>query len=77
VKRLPQAASWYRKSMDSPLSNPAYEWRVRAALLAGAWPLVRRSIEQMPERLSDDTSWIYSRGRARKESGDTLTANKE
>ncbi|CAJ7043498.1 lytic murein transglycosylase [Burkholderia pseudomallei] len=77
VKRLPQAASWYRKSMDAPLSNPAYEWRVRAALLAGDWPMVRRSIEQMPERLRDDTAWIYWRGRALKESGDTLKANQE
>ncbi|KVE33306.1 lytic transglycosylase domain-containing protein [Burkholderia sp. TSV86] len=77
LKRMPQAVVWYRQSMNARLSNAAYEWRTRAALLAGDWPMVRWSIEQMPASLRDDTTWIYWRARALKASGDTLKANQE
>ncbi|CAH2920467.1 MAG: Soluble lytic murein transglycosylase (EC [uncultured Paraburkholderia sp.] len=48
---MPSATDWYRLSANAPLSNPAYEWRTRTALLAGDWNMVRWSIEQMPAAL--------------------------
>ena len=68
------ASVWYAKSANAPLSNPGYEWRTRAALLAGNWPMVRWSIEQMPPSLRNDPAWIYWHARALKQSGDTLQA---
>ncbi|MDI9690819.1 hypothetical protein QM326_40370, partial [Burkholderia cenocepacia] len=69
IKRSPMASVWYAKSANAPLSNPGYEWRTRAALLAGNWPMVRWSIEQMPPSLRNDPAWIYWHARALKQSG--------
>lgn len=77
IKRSALASDWYAKSANAPLSNPGYEWRTRAALLAGNWPMVRWSIEQMPPSLRSDPAWIYWHARALKQSGDTLQANQE
>jgi soluble lytic murein transglycosylase len=76
-KRMPSAVDWYRLSVNAPLSNPAYEWRTRMALLAGDWTMVRWSIEQMPPALRNQPSWIYWHGRALKQAGDTATAAQE
>jgi soluble lytic murein transglycosylase len=77
VKRMPGAVDWYRLSVNAPLSNPAYEWRTRSALLAGDWIMVRWSIEQMPPTLRNQPAWIYWHARALKQAGDTATANQE
>jgi len=74
---MPSAVDWYRLSANAPLSNPGYEWRTRTALLAGDWNMVRWSIEQMPESLRKQPSWLYWHARALKEAGDTTTANQE
>ncbi len=76
-KRMPAALDWYRLSANAPLSNPAYEWRTRAALLGGDWTMVRWSIEQMPAALRAQPSWVYWHARASKEGGDTALANQE
>jgi soluble lytic murein transglycosylase len=76
-KRMPSAVDWYRLSVNAQLSNPAYEWRTRMALLAGDWTMVRWSIEQMPPTLRNQPSWIYWHGRALKQAGDTATAAQE
>ncbi|WP_323119586.1 lytic transglycosylase domain-containing protein [Burkholderia alba] len=77
IKRMPQAALLFQKSKGALLSNPAYEWRTRAALLAGDWPMVRWSIEQMPDALRGQPTWVYWHARALKQGGDTLQANQE
>jgi soluble lytic murein transglycosylase len=77
TKRMPSAVDWYRLSVNAPLSNPAYEWRTRSALLAGDWTMVRWSIEQMPPTLRNQPAWIYWHARALKQAGDTATANQE
>ncbi len=76
-KRLPAALDWYRLSANAPLSNPAYEWRTRAALLGGDWTMVRWSIEQMPAALRAQPSWVYWHARALKQAGETGLANQE
>jgi soluble lytic murein transglycosylase len=77
VKRMPGAADWYRLSANATLSNPAFEWRTRSALLAGDWTMVRWSIEQMPPALRNQPAWIYWHGRALKQAGDVATAAQE
>ena len=77
AKRMPGAVDWYRLSVNAPLSNPAYEWRTRSALLAGDWTMVRWSIEQMPPNLRNQPAWVYWHARALKQAGDTATAAQE
>ncbi|CAG4904153.1 lytic transglycosylase domain-containing protein [Paraburkholderia saeva] len=77
AKQMPAAVDWYRLSANAPLSNPAYEWRTRMALLAGDWTMVRWSIEQMSPTLRTQPSWVYWHARAVKQNGDTVTANQE
>jgi soluble lytic murein transglycosylase len=77
LKQMPSAVDWYRLSANAPLSNPAYEWRTRSALLAGDWTMVRWSIEQMPATLRSQPAWIYWDARALKQNGDTVGANQE
>ncbi|TDG07971.1 lytic transglycosylase domain-containing protein [Paraburkholderia guartelaensis] len=77
LKRLPASLGWYRLSANAPLSNPAYEWRTRAALLGGDWTMVRWSIEQMPAALRAQPSWVYWHARALKQAGETGAANQE
>ncbi|MPW18530.1 transglycosylase SLT domain-containing protein [Paraburkholderia sp. CNPSo 3157] len=77
AKQMPGAVDWYRLSANAPLSNPAYEWRTRVALLAGDWTMVRWSIEQMPPSLRSQPAWVYWHARALKQAGDVTTANQE
>ena len=77
LKRLPAALDWYRLSANARLSNPAYEWRTRAALLGGDWTMVRWSIEQMPPALRAKPTWIYWHARALRQAGETAQANEE
>lgn len=77
IKRMPAASDWFRLSANAQLSNPAYEWRTRSALLAGDWNMVRWSIEQMPPTLRAQPAWVYWHGRALKQAGDAATANQE
>jgi soluble lytic murein transglycosylase len=78
TKQMGTAVDWYRLSANAPLlSNPAYEWRTRSALLAGDWTMVRWSIEQMPASLRSQPSWVYWHARALKQAGDTAEANQE
>ncbi|MDR5803720.1 transglycosylase SLT domain-containing protein [Caballeronia sp. LZ001] len=77
IKRMPAASDWYRLSANAQLSNPAYEWRTRSALLAGDWNMVRWSIDQMPPSLRSQPAWTYWHGRAVKQAGDAATANQE
>lgn len=75
ARRVPGAADWFRLSANAPLSYPAYEWRVRSALLAGDWTMVRWSIEQMPSALRARPAWIYWYGRALKQADEAAAAN--
>jgi soluble lytic murein transglycosylase len=77
AKQMPGAVDWYRLSANAPLSNPAYEWRTRVALVAGDWTMVRWSIEQMPPSLRSQPSWVYWHARALKAAGEVVTANQE
>ncbi|MET0961903.1 MAG: transglycosylase SLT domain-containing protein [Noviherbaspirillum sp.] len=68
-KLQPDAVTYWKKTAAARLSLDGYQWRVRSALRAGDWALVRSGIEAMPASLKDDSAWIYWLGRAYKAQG--------
>lgn len=68
-KLQPDAVEYWKKTLPAPLSLDGYQWRVRSALRAGDWALVKSSIEAMPASLKDDSAWVYWLGRANKAQG--------
>ena len=77
IRQMPSAADWYRLSANAPLSNPAYEWRVRSALVAGDWTMVRWAVEQMPPALRSRPAWVYWHARALAQAGEAQAAEQE
>ena len=67
----PEAIGYWRKAGNAPLSIEGYEWKVRAALRAGDWSMVRDAIGAMPRSVRADPAWIYWLGRAQAEEGRT------
>jgi soluble lytic murein transglycosylase len=63
----PEAYDYWSKTPGAVLSTEGYQWRVRSALRAGDWKLVRSAIEAMPTSLRADPAWVYWYGRALKE----------
>jgi soluble lytic murein transglycosylase len=72
---MPEALEWYRKAADAPLSDEVAQWKVRAALRAQDWGLVRSTIEKMPAALAEQPAWIYWLGRAYRSGGRVEDAN--
>lgn len=60
----PEAADYWKKVDDAPLSLEGYQWRVRTALRNTDWPEVKSSIEAMPPSLLAEPAWVYWLGRA-------------
>lgn len=75
MKLMPEAADYWRKAGNAPLSPEAHQWKIRAALRAGDWKLVKQGIEAMPPSLRDDSSWTYWLARALREEGKKDEAN--
>ena len=81
AKRLDRNAyDAYRRQQqlgfNSLLSTETQEWKVRTALRAHDWQLVRESIESMnPVVRERDPAWTYWYGRSLKELGDPDKAN--
>ena len=57
-------AAYARVAKDSRLSDDMLAWKVRAALRAGNWQAVRKSIEAMSDEARADSTWIYWRAKA-------------
>jgi len=75
-QHLPEALDWYRRAGDAPLSDEAAQWKVRAALRAQDWAMVRTAIEQMPPALAEQPTWTYWLGRAYRSGGRVEDADK-
>ncbi len=60
----PEAIDYWRNSEGAHLSPEAAQWRVRSALRAGDFSMVKTSIEAMPAELRADPTWIYWLARA-------------
>jgi len=56
--------------------SEGYEWKVRAALRAGDWKMVKNTIHTMPTSLQNDPAWVYWLGRALAAEGNQVEANR-
>jgi soluble lytic murein transglycosylase len=74
-RHLPEAVSWYANGGKVTLSDEGYQWKVRAALRAQEWGVVRDTIEAMPPTLAALPEWTYWLGRAHKAGGLTTDAD--
>jgi soluble lytic murein transglycosylase len=74
-KHLPEAVGWYAGAGKAPLSDDAYQWKVRAALRAQEWGVVRDTILAMPPSLAALPEWTYWLGRAHKAGGRSTEAD--
>ena len=69
IEQLPEAVDFYRAASAAELSPMQRAWRVRAALRALDWSVVRATIEAMPEAERELPDWTYWLGRAHAASG--------
>ena len=74
-RHLEEAVAWYAKAGPAPLSDEGHQWKVRAALRAQEWGIVRDAILAMPPPLAARPEWIYWLGRAHKAGGLTSEAD--
>jgi len=72
----PEAMAYWRKAGNAPLSIEGSEWKVRAALRAGDWKMVKNTIQAMPASLQRDPAWVYWLGRALAAEGGQAEANR-
>nr|WP_238531519.1 lytic transglycosylase domain-containing protein [Collimonas fungivorans] len=78
LKLEPQAIDYWRQvKSNAVLSGDAYQWRVRSALRAGDWKLVRSGVEAMPEALRGDPAWVYWQARADQSLGKSEQAQQQ
>ncbi len=63
-RHLPDALAWYDKAAATKLSEDQLAWQARAALRAGDWGAVLRTVAAMPPSLATQPDWIYWQGRA-------------
>lgn len=70
----PGAVVYWHRTNGAPLSADEHQWKVRAALRAEEWKLVKSGIEAMPAALKNDPAWIYWLGRAYKAEGNEVEA---
>jgi soluble lytic murein transglycosylase len=69
IQHSPEALDAEKRSGTVLLPDDAMAWRVRVALRAQDWSLVRKTIEAMPEPMMSAPEWVYWLGRAYKVQG--------
>ncbi|MBL8471960.1 MAG: lytic transglycosylase domain-containing protein [Rhodocyclaceae bacterium] len=71
---LANASKWYKAGGFPAMSTEQWQWRVRAALRALDWRMVRDTIEHMPEDLKTRPDWQYWYARALEVQGKAVSA---
>ena len=65
LRLSPSAMEHFNKvAKDSDLSDDLLTWKVRAALRAGDWKAVHRTINAMSPNTREDSTWTYWKARA-------------
>ena len=77
IQQSPEALDAVKRSGTVLLPDEAMAWRVRVALRAQDWSLVRKSIEAMPEPMISSPEWVYWLGRAFKAQGRDSAADEQ
>jgi soluble lytic murein transglycosylase len=73
-RRDARAEDFFARVNSHDLDDAALEWRARAALWAGNWPLVTQTIAAMSESNRQSARWRYWTARAVDQAGDTAQA---
>jgi len=60
----PDALKWYARANAKALDEDELSWKVRAALRAGRWKVVRDTIDLLPVSSRHEPNWTYWYGRA-------------
>jgi soluble lytic murein transglycosylase len=60
----PDALKWYARASDKSLDEDQLAWKIRAALRAGRWQVVRDTIDLLPVSSRHDANWTYWYARA-------------
>lgn len=64
-KLSPDAMAFFANvTRDSDLNDDTLGWKARAALRAGQWKVVRKTIEAMGEDARQESTWVYWKARA-------------
>ncbi|UCV28464.1 lytic transglycosylase domain-containing protein [Ferribacterium limneticum] len=74
-KHLSETVDWYAKAGKTALSDEGAQWKVRAALRAQEWGIVRDTIQAMPPTLAALPEWTYWLGRSLHAGGRTTEGN--
>ncbi|MEN9879656.1 MAG: hypothetical protein RIQ55_302 [Pseudomonadota bacterium] len=77
IQHSPEALDAVKRSGTVVLPDEAEAWRVRVALRAQDWSLVKKTIEAMPEPLINSPEWVYWLGRAYKAQGRDSAADEQ
>ncbi|MCO5112355.1 MAG: lytic transglycosylase domain-containing protein [Burkholderiaceae bacterium] len=66
AQRLSSDAPGYFANVtrDTDLNDDLLAWKVRAALRAGQWSVVRKAVDAMSEEARQDSTWVYWKARA-------------
>lgn len=65
LRLSPTANDYFAKvSRDADLNDELLAWKVRAALRAGQWDMVRKAITAMSPEAQKDSAWTYWKARA-------------
>ena len=60
----PDALKWYARASAKSLDEDQLAWKIRAALRAGRWQVVRDTIDLLPVSSRHDSNWTYWYGRS-------------
>ncbi|MDR2220284.1 MAG: transglycosylase SLT domain-containing protein [Methylobacillus sp.] len=71
-----RALAWYDNAQDVDLTRDQIAWKARAALRVKNWDMLMSVIDAMPAAMRDEQPWQYWYGRALKEKGKLVQANK-
>jgi soluble lytic murein transglycosylase len=71
-----RAEDFFSRVSSHELDDSVLEWRARAALWAGNWPLVTQTIAAMTETNRQSARWRYWSARALEQSGDPAQAHR-
>jgi soluble lytic murein transglycosylase len=67
-----EALGWFARAGDVPLDDRQLAWKVRAALRAGDWKVVKSSIDHMSYAAAHQPAWVYWYGRALAAEGEDM-----
>ncbi len=75
-RRDERAEDFFARVNSHDLDDAALEWRARAALWSGNWPLVTQTIAAMSESNRQSARWRYWTARALEQTGDAAQAHR-